>query len=53
MSGEMHCDISFSFEIGKIDLNCGDIRSAVGEKFVLFNTVFVYSNKPIIGSVLP
>ena len=36
-----------SFEVGRIDLNSHDMRSAAGEKFV----PLLYSNRPIKGSV--
>ena len=51
-SGEMILGINFSLDVGNIDLSCLDMRSVAGEKVVLLNGVFLYSNKPISRSVL-
>ena len=50
-SGEILLGINFSFEVGNIDLSCLDMRSVAGEKVVLLNGVFLYSNRPISRSV--
>ena len=41
----------FFFDVCKIDLSSRDMSSAAGEKFVLFSFVFLYSKRPIKGSV--
>ena len=51
ISGEIACGFKFSFDVGRIDLSSRDMSSAAGEKFVLFSYVFLYSKRPIKGSV--